>query len=69
MTPIIADEENIGIAVRTIKEFFRQKNRIKEKLRNQFSFFVSFYQIYNEKVYDLLNFNSKNSSPGGRKYL
>lgn len=62
MSPIIADEDNVGIAVRTIKEFYKQKSKIKEHLRSQFSFFISFFQIYNEKVYDLLNFNSKTGS-------
>ena len=33
MSPIIADEENVGIAVRTIKEFYKQKAKIKEHLR------------------------------------
>ena len=32
MAPIIAEEANVGIAVRTIKEFFKQKTKIKEPL-------------------------------------
>lgn len=69
MAPIIADAENVGLAVRTIKEFYRQKQKIKDHLKSKFTFFVSFFQIYNEKVYDLLNFDGSNSSPGGRRYL
>ncbi len=39
--------------------------KIKDHIKKQFSFFVSFFQIYNEKVYDLLNFNGQEaSSPG-----
>lgn len=38
---------------------------VKDHLRNQFKFFISFFQIYNEKVFDLLNFNSKHKSGSG----
>lgn len=56
MSPLITGENNVGIAIRTIREFFQQKEKIKEHLREKFLFYVSFYQIYNEQVYDLLNF-------------
>lgn len=61
--------ENVGIAVRTIKEFFRQREKIKDHMKKQFSFYVSFFQIYNERVYDLLNFNTNggNSPKSGAK--
>lgn len=49
--------ENAGIAIRTIKEFFRMRTKIKDPMKKQFTFYVSFFQIYNERVYDLLNFN------------
>ena len=64
---IIADDKNVGIAIRTIKEFFKQKSRLKDHLKEKFFFYVSFFQIYNEKVYDLLDFDSAGLSPRGRK--
>lgn len=39
---------------------------MKDHLRDRFFFYVSFFQIYNEKVYDLLDFESANS-PRERK--
>jgi hypothetical protein len=60
--------------VRTIREFYKQKNKIKDELRDRFSFFVSFYQIYNEMVFDLLNFDMPldtyaSGGANGRRYL
>jgi len=52
--PIIEDTANIGLAVRTLKEFFNQRKRIKAELKENFTFFVSFFQLYNEKIFDLL---------------
>eukprot|EP00347_Sterkiella_histriomuscorum_P003183 403365273 len=69
MNPNINHQQNLGLAVRTIKEFFRQRTKIKDHLRDNFTFSVSFFQIYNEKVYDLLNFNNNAQAPGGRQYL
>jgi hypothetical protein len=70
MSPIIAEESNLGIAVRTIKEFYKQKSRIKDHLKDKFLFYVSFFQIYNESVYDLLNFEPYGTGiSGGRKYM
>lgn len=66
------NEANVGIAVRTIKEFYKQRNKIKDELRNRFVFYVSFFQIYNEQVYDLLNFDVDQfdtSTVGGRRFL
>jgi hypothetical protein len=56
---ITNNEANLGIAVRTIKEFYKQRNKIKDELRDRFFFYVSFFQIYNEQVFDLLNFDSE----------
>lgn len=56
MSPMTHDESNIGVAVRTIKEFYHQRSRIKDSIRERFCFYVSFFQIYNEMVFDLLNF-------------
>lgn len=51
------NEANVGVAVRTIKEFYKQRNKIKDEMRDRFVYYVSFFQIYNEQVYDLLNFD------------
>ncbi|CDW83018.1 kinesin motor domain containing protein [Stylonychia lemnae] len=71
MSPITQQKQNVGLAVRTIREFFKQKQNIKDHIRENFQFSVSFFQIYNERVYDLLNFNGSSTAtvPGGRKYL
>ena len=57
--------ENVGIAIRTIKEFYRQRSKIKDHMKKQFSFYVSFFQIYNERVYDLLNFGLDGTTTEG----
>ena len=54
----MGNENNVGIVTRTIKEFYKQKQQIKDEIRDQFVFYISFYQIYNEQVYDLLNFDT-----------
>ena len=72
MSPLIHEESNLGVAVRTIKEFYKQRSKIKDELRDRFFFYVSFFQIYNEMVFDLLNFDysqSGESGVGGRRYL
>lgn len=50
------NNEDIGIAQRSVFNLFE---RIEEMKRNDqtriYSVFVSFLQIYNEKVFDLLN--------------
>lgn len=43
MAPIITDEANVGIAVRTIRDFYRQRGRLKDHLRDRFFFYVSFF--------------------------
>jgi Kinesin motor domain len=66
------NDANVGIAVRTIKEFYRQRQKIKDEIRDRFLFYVSFFQIYNESVYDLLNFDTdqfETTTAGGRRYL
>lgn len=69
MSPVLQQKSNVGLAIRTIREFFKQKQLIKEHLRDQFQITVSFFQIYNERVYDLLNFNNPQNSKGGKNYL
>ena len=53
--PIIKDNEDIGISIRAIKEIFNQANKIKSNRTKNVKIFCSFLQIYNEKVFDLLN--------------
>ena len=58
--PVIKNNENIGITQRAVKELFQQVKHKKEKHGKHISVYVSFLQIYSEKVYDLLNLNSLN---------
>ena len=37
------NETNLGIAVRTIKEFYKQRSKIKDEIRDRFFFYVSFF--------------------------
>eukprot|EP00347_Sterkiella_histriomuscorum_P001469 403371916 len=67
------DSENIGISQRAIFELFQQIQSVKNNEQatgvngigvsktKHYSVFVSFLQIYNEKVFDLLNQSSINS--------
>ena len=36
MTPILKNKQNVGVAMRTIKEFFRLRSKIKEDIRSKF---------------------------------
>lgn len=69
MAPSMSQGSDVGIAVRTIKEFFKQKTKLKDEVKDYFRFSVSFFQIYNEKVFDLLNFTSHANLPGGKHYV
>lgn len=53
------DEDSTGITQRSVMELFEQieAQRQEEKTKH-ISVFASFLQIYNEKVFDLLNPNS-----------
>ena len=56
---LINDKEYYGISFRSITELFKQLRAKKEANKNfHFSIYCSFLQIYNEKIYDLLNANS-----------
>lgn len=51
-----ADVESTGITQRGVMELFEQIEQMRQENKNQhFSVFCSFLQIYNEKVFDLLN--------------
>ena len=44
--------------MRAINDMFREIRRVKEEDGKHVSVFVSFLQIYNERVFDLLNADS-----------
>ena len=51
-------EGSKGIIFRAIKELFDQIEAIRSEGKKHFRIYCSFLQIYNEKIYDLLNVNS-----------
>lgn len=59
-SPVIKDNENVGITQRAVRDLFQQIKMRKEKNGTSTSIFVSFLQIYSEKVFDLLNLNNLN---------
>ena len=58
--PIIRETDNIGITQRAIRDLFQQIQMRKEKNGAHITVYVSFLQIYSEKVFDLLNLSSLN---------
>ena len=62
----IEDLEMCGLAPRVIDDVFREAK--KKRADNHLSIFCSFLQIYNEKIFDLLNESHKtidvNKDPG-----
>lgn len=55
-SPRSGDDETIGITQRGIKQLFSRIEEMKQaEPTRHYSVFVSFLQIYNEKVFDLLN--------------
>ena len=55
-----AGEQDFGVSARTLQELFTKHNELPEEEKSKFSFFASMYQIYNEQIFDLLNFGSVN---------
>jgi len=53
--PIVKDDDNIGISIRAIKEIFDQAKQLTSTRTKNIKISCSFLQIYNEKVFDLLN--------------
>lgn len=51
--PIIQEDDNNGVTVRSIREAFTQAELLKNEKHITIS--CSFLQIYNEKIFDLLN--------------
>lgn len=49
------DIEQLGITYRAVSDLFKEIKRVKEEDGKHINVFCSFLQIYNERVYDLLN--------------
>lgn len=66
--PVIKqDLDQMGITQRAVHDLFKEIRRVKENDGKHINVFCSFLQIYNERVFDLLNHNSlknqKNADP------
>ena len=59
-----ADQKENGLAVRAMRDFFLARENMRPEQRRRYKFMVSFYQIYNEKVYDLLDFDQTQFKQG-----
>jgi len=54
--PVISqDIEKMGLTQRAVNDLFKEIKRVKEEEGKHINIFCSFLQIYNERVYDLLN--------------
>jgi hypothetical protein len=61
---VISENLDNGITIRSIREVFKQAEALKKEKHIVVS--CSFLQIYNEKVFDLLNASQlKKGKPGG----
>lgn len=58
--PVIKDNDNIGITQRAVRELFQQIQHKKNKHGKHISVYVSYLQIYSEKIFDLLNLSNLN---------
>jgi len=45
----------MGLTQRAVNDLFKEIKRVKEEEGKHINIFCSFLQIYNERVYDLLN--------------
>jgi len=54
MEGIEGSEHDVGITYRAIEQMFKQDSYINEKHNIQHSFQISIVEIYNEKIYNLL---------------
>ena len=59
-----ASEESQGVAVRSINKLFSKVNNFDIKVRDKYRLYASMFQIYNESVYDLLNFGGDLTDTG-----
>ena len=60
---------DIGIAQRSFNQLVQKVNGVKETEGKHISIFCSFLQIYNERVFDLLNMGTKKGSLMNQKGL
>lgn len=58
------DIEQLGITYRAVSDLFKEIKRVKETDGKHINVFCSFLQIYNERVYDLLNETSLKTNNG-----
>ena len=60
--------DGLGITQRSVSHLFDRIEQMKRSdPKRMYSIFVSFLQIYNEKVFDLLNPQALGGGPSGRK--
>lgn len=55
LAPIVVEPDNIGISGRTIRDFYKQRDKALSLKDKDISLFVSFFQLYNEQIIDLLS--------------
>ena len=69
--PVIKDNDNIGVSIRAIKEMFDQAKQLTANRTKNIKITWSFLQIYNEKIFDLLNLSNMpmKGSPEGMSGL
>lgn len=56
--PVVKDTDNVGISLRSIREVFDQAKQLTATRTKNIKISCSFLQIYNEKIFDLLNLSS-----------
>ena len=59
-----AETQAHGISLRCISEIFRQVASAHKRTRNHYKVYCSFLEIYNEKVFDLLNIETLRENDG-----
>lgn len=56
--PVINNSADVGVTQRAVQELYDIVQFKKENEGKHISIYISFLQIYNEKVFDLLNLNN-----------
>ena len=51
-------DRDLGVSARTVQELFLKFEKLPYDERKKYTFFVSMYQIYNDQIFDLLNFST-----------
>lgn len=60
---LFGDQKNEGLIYRFLKEVFDKLNEMESYEDGQFSFKYSFFEIYNDKIYDMLSQDSYQNLP------